>query len=273
MAAEAVRRAAVEAACKLRQESGLLKHRSCEVDHDLMNLPWRRKPLLTGEALVDEARRLGVSLEGLPPGPLTLPPGRAAFYSFLDPSNEPEIQSRVLAARNERRSAVLSVAQTAGIIITLLLTLGLALWNGHRESKRESGDMMIKFSDLLDSGQSKLIETALTMNGNLNNIKLSGEALDEAIDDFLSTYDLLDAAYRNGLIDEDMADDAFSYDLEKALRDPKVRQYLSDNLAEESDLYSGVFALAAAWKLTYPVILPAHTRPIASVTPTPGARH
>ena len=127
-----------------------------------MNLPWRRKPLPTGEALVDEARRLGVSLEGL---------------GFADLLNEPEIQSRVLAARNEHRSAVLSVAQTSGIIFTLLLTLGLALWNGHRESKRESGDMLLKFNELLNSDGSRLIQTALTMDGNLNDIKLSGDAL------------------------------------------------------------------------------------------------
>ena len=96
------------------------------------------------------------------------------------------------------------LTRSTGAVALLLLTLALALWNGHRESKRESGDMMIKFTELLNSGQSRLIQTALDMNGNLNDIKLSGEALD----DFLSDYDMLDAAYRNGLIDEDMAADA-----------------------------------------------------------------
>jgi len=246
----------------------LLRHRASltaareRADHDLMNLPWRRRPLPTGEALESEAARLGVSLH-------EIYKGGAQGHTILD---EPELQRRVLAAWGERRSAVLSFVQTAGIIFTLLLTLGFALWNAHRESERESADLMLKFNELLNSGGSGRIIKALDLDGNLDHLAFGGEALDDAIDDLLSNYELLDAAHRNKLIDNDMAYDAFSYDLEKALRDPKVRQYLSDSMGKESDVYSGVLELAAAWKLTYPVILPAHTTPTARVTPTPGAR-
>lgn len=240
-----------------------MKHRSPAVDHDLMNLPWRRKQLPTGDALESEAARLGVSLH-------EIYKGGAQGHTLLD---EPELQRRVLAAWSEQRNAVLSFVQTIGIIFTLLLTLGLALWIGHRESKRESADLMLRFDELLNSGGSGRLIKALNLNGNLDHVGFGGEALDDAIDDLLSNYELLDAAYRNNLIDKDIAYDAFSYDLERALRDPKVRQYLSDSMGEERDVYSGVFELAAAWKLNYPVILPAtHAAPKASVTPTPGAR-
>jgi len=40
-----------------------------------------------------------------------------------------------------------------------------------------------------------------------------GRRVDDAIDDLLSDYELLDAACRNNLIDKDIAYDAFSYDL------------------------------------------------------------
>ncbi len=253
--------------CGVRND-WLLRHRASltaareRVDHDLMNLPWRRKPLPTGEALESEAARLGVSLH-------EIYKGGAQGNTILD---EPELQRRVLAALGERRSAVLSFVQTAGLIFALLLTLGLALWNAHRESERESADLILRFNELLNSGGSGRIIKALDLDGNLDHLAFGGEALDDAIDDLLSDYELLDAAYRNKLIDNDTAYDAFSYDLEKALRDPKVRQYLSASIGKQSDVYSGVLELAAAWKLTYPVILPAHTTPTARVTPTPGAR-
>src|SRR5208282_53954 len=56
----------------------------------------------------------------------------------------------------------------------------------------------------------------------------------EDIEDFLSNYELLAAAYRHELINQDMAEDAFSYDLEKALKDPRVKQYLRDERAFEA---------------------------------------
>jgi hypothetical protein len=228
---------------------------------NLMNLPWRWKPLPTGDALESEAARLGVSLH-------EIYKGGAQGNTILE---EPELQRRVLAAWGERRSTVLSFVQTAGIIFTLLLTLGLALWNAHRESERESTDLILRFNELLNSGGSGRIIKALDLDGNLDHLALGGEALDDAIDDLLSNYELLDAAYRNKLIDNDMAYDAFSNNVEKALRDPKVRQYLSASIGKERDAYSGVLKLARAWKLTYPVILPAHKSPTARVTPTPSA--
>ena len=162
-----------------------------------MNLPWRRKQLPTGDALESEAARLGVS-------PHEIYKGGAQGHTILD---EPELQ------RSEQRSAVLSFVQTVGIIFTLLLTLGLALWIGHRESKRESADLMLRFDELLNSGGSGRVIKALNLNGNLDHVGFGGEALDDAIDDLLSDYELLDAAYRDNLIDKDIAYDAFSYDL------------------------------------------------------------
>jgi hypothetical protein len=210
-----------------------------------MKLLWRRK-LPTGDDLEAEASRLGVSLH-------EIYKGGADGQTILD---EPELQRRVLAARAERRSAILSFAQTVGIIGTLVLTLSLAIWNRHQQSRQESGDFMLRFDQLLSSGGSGVVTRALYMDGDLDHIPLSGDALDDALEDFLDKYDLLAAAYRNSLIDKDMAEDAFSYDLEKALSDSKVRLFLQKSMAEEADFYEGVFELARAWGINFPVLEP-----------------
>ncbi len=191
-----------------------------------MDLAWRRK-LPTGKALMEEAFRLGVISE----------PDRDI------PLNDRDLQARVLAARAERRSAVLSFAQTVGIIGTLALTLTLAIWNRHEQSNQESAALMLKFSEGLNSGKGALVVKALDTYGNLDKVTVS----DEALEDFLDEYELLAVAYRYHLINNDMAYDAFSYDLEKALADAKVRQFLLASRREEGDIYNGVLELARSF--------------------------
>jgi hypothetical protein len=76
--------------------------------------------------------------------------------------------------------------------------------------------------------------------------------LDDDIHDPLGNYDV---AYRNGLIDKDMAEDAFSSDLENALRDQTISDYLLLSQRQESDLYDGVPEFGGAWKLKFPMIV------------------
>jgi hypothetical protein len=121
-----------------------------------MKLLWRRK-LPTGDDLVAEANRLGVSLH-------EIYKGGADGHTILD---EPELQRRVLPARAERRSAILSRAQTVGIIETLALTLSLAISNRRQQSRQESGDFMLRFDQLLSSGGSGVVTRALYMDGDL----------------------------------------------------------------------------------------------------------
>jgi hypothetical protein len=85
----------------------------------------------------------------------------------------------------------------------------------------------------------------------------SGGILDEAIGDFLDKYELLAAAYRDSLIDEDMGDDTFSYELEKGLKVRKIKDYIAAAESQESDLYEGVLELAQAWGINFPSIAPA----------------
>ncbi len=177
---------------------------------------------------------------------------------------------------------MLNGVQTVGIIGTLVLTLVLAVRN-HRaqeheeqtQAKRESADLMLKFEGLMNSDGSGLIGKELDREGNLDHIKLSGKALDDAFDDFLSDYEDLDTAWRNHLIDNDTAYDAFSYDLEKALKDAKVRDYLARSRREEGDLWDGVLELARAWKIA-PAAIPAlgAGKPGIGATPIPsGGNH
>jgi hypothetical protein len=208
--------------------------------------------LPTGEKLEREAECLGGTLH-------ETWKGGAQGHTILD---EPELQRRVLAARTARQSAVLNFAQTAGIIGTLLFYVVYM----HAQSVQKSAELMLAFDQRLNSGSSALVAKALEEHGNLNKIGIKDVALEDAIDDFLGNYELLDAAYRHNLIDKDMAEDAFSYDLEKALRDAKVRQFLAESEAEESDIYDGVLELARSWKIKFPPISPAGA-PAAHASP------
>lgn len=209
-------------------------------------MPWRR-PLPTGEKLEKEAARLGVTLHE------TLKDG-AQGHTILD---EPELQRRVLAVRSARQSTILNFAQTVSIVGTLIFYI----WYLHVTAVQKSGELMLQFDQRLNSGGSKHVTEALDEDGSLAKIDLSGRALDDAIDDFLSNYELLAAAYRHDLIDKDMAEDAFSYDLGEALNDSKVRQFIAESKAQESDLYDGVIELAHEWNLKFPAISPAKAAP------------
>ena len=169
-----------------------------------MKRPWnRRAPYDPEQALREvlaEARHLGVIV-----GEEFLPK---------------DLQDRVRVARADRRNAILNWAQSIGIIRTTLI-ITLALHRSDQRSQRlerqaeadqRSAEMMLKFADKLSSGPSAQIEMPLQLNGNLSKQKVSDEQLDE----FLGNYELLDDAYRYGLINEDMAYNAFSFDLDKA---------------------------------------------------------
>lgn len=211
-----------------------------------------KRMLPAGAELIEEAKRRGVSLEDLP---YKEPIGIKQFPD--DPRNEAAIQSRVLAARAEHRNAAINLFQTVGIIGSLLLTLILALWNGHIQSQRESADMMLKFDGMLSAGGSGDLLETLDMYGNLNRVQAPADVVDAKIEDLLDKYELLAAAYRYHLINDDMAYDAFSYDLEKALKGVKVRKFITESRSEEGDIYDGVLELAQAWRIAFKPIRPA----------------
>jgi hypothetical protein len=236
--------------------------------------------LPTGEALYKEAERLGVSLFRLPE-PLTRGPSEEGGRN---PLNEPALQARVLAARNDRRNAILSWAQTLALIGALILSLLVSLDNRRAQEGNQrvqqanlraqegnlrfqqstlaaqermllaqknqmSSEFMLRFSDELDEDGSGRVSSALDNNRPLTHDR---KVSDDDIDDFLSKYELLDAVYRYNVINQDMAYDAFSYDLERALKDKRVIQYLLDSRRDESHTFDGVHDLARAWKLPFP---------------------
>ena len=130
--------------------------------------------------------------------------------------------------------------------------------------------MMLKFDERLSSGASRPVATALEMDGNLDHAKVS----DEQIDEFLGNYELLAAAYRNDLIDKDMAEDAFSWQLETALNDSRIRSYLAEQRREEADFWDGVLELARAWNIKFPPLpaSPSSAKPKLAAAPTVTGR-
>ena len=195
-----------------------------------MKLPWKRK-LPTGETLYREAERLGL------------------HFDKTDKTRDADLQQRVLVAWAERRNAIVNYTQTIAIVATLLITLGVAISTQREQRNQESADLMLKFEALLYSGRSAPVTKALEMDIALNKAK---DVDDESIDEFLGNYELLDAAYRHGLINADMADDAFEADLASALKDPMVRSFITNAKAEDgSDMYDGVLELAHVWKIPF----------------------
>jgi hypothetical protein len=245
-----------------------------------VNLPWKRKRLPTGETLYEEAERLGVSLFRLPE-PLTRGP---SGEGGRNPLNEPALQARVLAARNDWRNAILNWVQTLALIGALILSSLVSLDNRRAQESNQrvqeanlraqegnlrvqqstlaaqestllaqknqmSSDFMLRFSDELNEDGSGRVSSALDNHRPLtHDLKVS----DDDIDDFLSKYELLDAVYRYNVINQEMAYDAFSYDLKRALKDKRIIQYLLDSRRDESDTFYGVRDLARAWKLPFP---------------------
>jgi hypothetical protein len=106
----------------------------------------------------------------------------------------------------------LNAAQSIGTIGGLVLTLAIAVWNGNRQANQVAADLMLRFDDKVYSGKSGLVANSLDMNGDLN--QATGVD-DEAIEQFLNNYELLAAVYSRHLIDRDLAEDAFSYELKK----------------------------------------------------------
>ena len=201
-----------------------------------------------GDALEAEAIRLGVSLRGTRKSDAW---GREHF-------DEPELQSRILAARAERRASNLNLLQTVGIIGSLSLTLFVAIFNHRAQVQEEtiqkhqkSAELMIKFGEMLDTGGSGLIVLELDRRGNLDHIKLKGDDLEDAIDEFLGNYESINAAQQYRLIDADMADDAFEYSLDRALHDRTVLAYIASSRRDESDVWDGVLDLARTWNIKY----------------------
>jgi hypothetical protein len=217
-----------------------------------MSFVWKRK-LPAGEPLKKEAERLGVSLAG--------------SHKYIDPItkrnivslDDAELQERVLAARTDRRSAALNLVQTVAIVCTLIFYV----YSLHVQSNEKSAEFMLAFDQRLNSGGSALVVKALDRNGNLDKANVG----DDELEDFLDKYELLDAAYRHDIIRRDMAYDAFSYDLETALRDPKVRRFISESRGEEADFYDGVIELAKSFGIDIPAPA-AHASPVRIVPPS-----
>ncbi len=203
-----------------------------------VNLPWNRT-LPTGDALEKEAARMGVSLH-------EIYKGGAQGKTVLD---EPELQSRLLAARNDRRNAILNWTQTLALVGALLVSVIVSLSNRRVQENQTSADFMLRFSDELDEDGSGRVVVALDRGRPLTS---DHDVSDDDLDDFLSKYESLDDVYNLHLINREMAQNAFSYSLEKALKDQRVVKYLQDSMREESDLYDGVGDLARAWGIKFP---------------------
>ena len=88
--------------------------------------------------------------------------------------------------------AILNLVQTFGIIVAL----SVSAWAVHVQGVAKSAELTLSLTKDLSSGESGVIMIALEMRGNLDKMNVS----DEAIDEFLDNYELVDMAYHHHLI-------------------------------------------------------------------------
>ena len=93
-----------------------------------MEFPWKRK-LPTGETLYKDAERLGL------------------HFDKSDKTRDADLQQRVLVTWAERRNAIVNYTQTVAIVVTLLITLGVAFATQREQRNRESADLMLETLD------------------------------------------------------------------------------------------------------------------------------
>jgi len=136
----------------------------------------------------------------------------------------------------------INLVQTVVLVGTLLATWYLHQLDWQAEADQKSAELMIEFTDRLYAGPAASVTWALELQGNLDKANVR----DQAIDDFLGKYELLDEACEHHLPTDEMADDAFAYDLTKAFADKKIIRFIQDSRRAdpEDDIYGGVLDLA-----------------------------
>lgn len=116
--------------------------------------------------------------------------------------------------------------------------------NSKYEGDKESAELMIKFDDKLNSGRAEIVTDALDLCGSL---KCAPSANDTDIDEFLSDYELISVAYKDGLLENIEAINAFGYDLNKALKDTQILHFILATKVKEPSDYNDILHMALQW--------------------------
>jgi len=116
----------------------------------------------------------------------------------------------------------LSVIQSVAIVVSLVFSI-----RGFRAYEaRTSAETMLKYSELLDSGTDLKIYNALEHDQSILK-EHKGKFTSDELEQFLEDLELLDDAYEGKVINDSMAYDAFSEEIDRVVQNPEIAAYLA----------------------------------------------
>lgn len=140
------------------------------------------------------------------------------------------------------------VSSIAVLISAVSIFLTVQIFR-HQQTK-DSADLVLRFDDDLAKPKFVAIEDSLdTDDIHAKLLKSNGGIFtEEQVDDYLSQYETLAILYKENLINREMANQIFSYNLEEAYQNLEIQQIIKDESKSDSDLWSGFIYLAKEFK-------------------------
>ena len=149
-------------------------------------------------------------------------------------------------ARVQLISIIISSLAVLISAISIFLTIQVIR---HQQTK-DSADLVLRIDDNL--GKDKfiaLIDSLDTDDVNTKILQSSGGFFSELlVDDYLSQYEALDVLYKENLIDHEMANQMFSYDIENAYKNVDIQNMIKNENNSYNELWSGFIHLAKEFK-------------------------
>lgn len=112
--------------------------------------------------------------------------------------------------------------------IVLIIGVIIALVQLNTSKNIESAKLMIDFNNQLRNNQNNYKNIIASIYAEAPLIKPKGKYTEIDIDSFLLEWELLNQLRENRLISEDMAYDAFSYDVVSTWHNKEIKQYVAD---------------------------------------------
>lgn len=137
-----------------------------------------------------------------------------------------------------------AISSIAVLISVISIFLTVQIFK-HQQTK-DSADLVLRFDDVLDKPKyADLIDSLDTDDKNAKILQSDGGIFtDELVDDYLGQYETLAVLYRENLIDHEMANQVFSYDLEEAYQNAEIQKHIKEEDKFNNDLWTGFIYLA-----------------------------
>jgi hypothetical protein len=154
------------------------------------------------------------------------------------------------ATRWQEKIQLFSIVISSIALLFSALSIFLTTQIFRHQQIKDSADLVLKFDDDLNKPKFVAITDSLdTDDIHAKILKSNGGVFtEEQVDDYLSQYETLAVLYKENLINKEMANQVFSYDIEKANQNLDIQQQIKDESKSDSDLWTGFLYLAKEFK-------------------------